>query len=139
MARTGHAAFVFPYACSIPQQKCNSTCTRRNFLASVAMLTISTALPTFANENANPIDLSETEPTLEHLQNVAKESVDLSTFINAAEAGKVSRVWFFGSRSQLCFYQTSEGDVNQIGDGYPIEASRSPESPLHVIARVRNL
>lgn len=109
-------------------------------MKSAAVAVFSSMVPTTViglTENPAGIDGNTTLAQLKALAN--GESASLSTFVGAAESGSVSRVWFFGNRLQECFYQTRDGDILHIGEGYPVEAARSPESPLHVVARVRNL
>lgn len=138
--RINFCGFVGPVARASNPGDRVSTCSRRRFMTSAAIAVFSSMLPTTV------IGLTETpvgidgSTTLAQLKALAKdESASLSTFVGAVESGKVSRVWFFGNRLQECFYQTRDGDVFHVGEGYPVEAARSSESPLHVVARVRNL
>jgi hypothetical protein len=55
------------------------------------------------------------------------------------DRGEVSRVWFFGATNETCLFATGvDGDVRRVGEGYPVETSGSPESPLAVAAYVRD-
>lgn len=133
-------SFVLAIASASKRGESASTCSRRRFLTNAGIAVLSSILPAAAiglTENAVGIDGNTTLAQLRALAH--RESASLATFVGAAESGKVSRVWFFGNRLQDCFYQTRDGDVFHIGEGYPLEASRSSESPLHVVARVRNL
>lgn len=117
-------------------------CSRRSFVARAAAAGVSCILAASGATAMAEADVAAADGnmTQAQLQELAMgDAASLATFVDAAESGRVERVWFFGNRLQVCFYRTRDGDVLQIGDGYPVEAARSPESPLHIVARIRNL
>lgn len=67
----------------------------------------------------------------------AAATVPLAAFVAALDAADVQRVWFFGTFHDTCVYRDSKG-LNLVGEGYPRELGRGSESPLHLMARIRN-
>lgn len=61
----------------------------------------------------------------------------LAQFVALLERGDVKGAWFYGSFADYCCFVDKDGVFRHIGEGYPVESSRSPESPRHVMARLR--
>jgi hypothetical protein len=69
----------------------------------------------------------------------AQPAVSLAAFYAMVDRGDVSRVWFFGTTNETCLFATGlDGEIRKVGEGYPVETSGSPESPLAVVAYVRD-
>lgn len=119
----------------------SSKCSRRQFLVASTLCLSSTALPNYALESeASSSELASlTIDTLEDVQSrSSSDSVSLNTFVEDVGNHSVKQAWFFGNFNQYCFYERKDGSIFRIVEGYPTEVSRSPESPLHVMAQLRN-
>lgn len=75
---------------------------------------------------------------LERVRSSVKGDVSFADFVDSMRRGEVKRVWFFGTFKEYCCFEASDGVLRHVADGYPVESSRSPESPLHVMAKVRD-
>lgn len=53
------------------------------------------------------------------------------------ERGDVMDVWFYGNSAELCVFEDRGGTFWSVGEGYPVEDTRSNQSALHVVAKVR--
>jgi hypothetical protein len=124
-----------PRACAAPQP------CRRAFLRLAAAAAAAAALPgaTRAGIMTTMSDggFAEPEEAAELATRAAGRTLDMREFRAALQAGEISRVWFFGILNQDCYFER-QGEIAKIGEGYPVERAGSPESPLWVMAQVRD-
>lgn len=81
------------------------------------------------------IDVAE----MERMDAMGKASGEetLAEFTRRLENGDVRFVWFYGSFLDTCVFLDGTGSYRRVGEGYPTESPRSPESPKQVVAKVR--
>lgn len=65
--------------------------------------------------------------------------VSLDQFRVLLENGDIDRVWFYGAFNEYCVFRLKkDAAIKYIGQGYPTEDARSNQSPLQVMAKVRD-
>lgn len=123
--------FIAPVACATPEPAPRRTCTRR------ALLHALPALPLALRAVAAAADGEAPSATTDARGRVTGD-VTLADFSQMLERGEVQGVWFYGSMNDYCAFETKDGRFLHVGQGYPVESPRSPESPLQIAAKVRN-
>lgn len=136
------SGFIFA-SCASPDSKNHSSprCDRRQFLITTTLSTFSLCGSTRAEPVSGRLESDsglQNFGTLKDIESVVSDTVTLDAFITDLNKGSVRQVWFFGFQNQNCFYSRSDGSIIQIGEGYPKESARSSESPLQIMAQVRN-
>lgn len=131
------AGFCAPCATVAPTHGNHRVCTRRAAVAALALLMLPRVSKALAVDAFGIGDAVGSEE-FEGLRGRVKGDVSLAEFVRRLESGAVTRVWFFGVMNEFAAFQGADGVVFHIGEGYPVESARSPQSPLQVMARVRD-
>lgn len=120
--------------------KPRSHLSRRSLLHALSALALAPALPALAGIQTTMSDGGYADPSdaASLRAKAAGAEVDMPTFRAMLLKGEIARVWFFGVVNDTCFFEDKAGNVMKIGAGYPVEKSGSPESPLWVMAQVRD-
>lgn len=132
---------------SAPPRAAPPTCTaaphptRRAVLSLAAALLLSPLSPSRARAGIQTTmsdgGFAEPEDAAGLAAAAAGRTLDMAQFRSALQRGEVTRVWFFGTLNDRCFFERA-GQIARIGDGYPVENPASNESPLWVMAQVRD-
>lgn len=123
-------------ASASPQRTPSLSLSRRSLLA----LALAIPLPALAGIQTTMSDGGYASPSdaASLASRAGGAEVDMPTFRAMLQRKEITRVWFFGVVNDRCFFEDKAGKVAKIGDGYPLETSGSPESPLWVMAQVRD-
>lgn len=146
------SAFIFgcpPVSMSANPSTSSYKCSRRQFLSvsATSLLSLSIA-SSAANAAASPSPNQQKDfetsslrqfDTLQQIEPVVRDSTSLDTFVTDLKERSIKQVWFFGHQNQNCFYERKDGSILRVTEGFPKEAPGSPESPLQLMARVRDL
>lgn len=108
-------------------------CSRRSVLLALPSLALSAALLPHPQSACAAEELSA---ATDARGQVSGDST-LASFTQQLDGGRVSAVWFYGGFAEYCAFLTKDGKFLHIGEGYPAENPRSPESPLQIAARAR--
>lgn len=115
-----------------------SVCSRRKAvqrLSALCLLPLSPALAAAPQSGADAIGANE----IDAIRARVKSDASLEQFAFALQRGDVRRAWFFGAKNEYCCYEDGNGNVAHIGEGYPVESASTQESPLHIMAKLRDL
>lgn len=111
-------------------------CNRRAILSAATLVALSPlsalAMDVLGVGDAIPAEQFET------VKATVSGDTSFNDFVTKLEGGQVKKVWFFGIFNEYCCFEATDGKVLHIGEGYPRESPRTPESPLQVMAKVRN-
>lgn len=126
-------------ALSTSSQSRGGTCSRRALIRAAALATVAATIPNVAY-GKDFFGIGEAIPSeeFERVKASVSGDVPLSEFVAQLQSGGVKRVWFFGVQNDYCCFEGADGKLRRIGEGYPTENPRSNESPLQIMAKVRD-